>query len=975
MLSQRTEASQVFANPEGDFTEESYAMPRWTRKSGRMLSIDTGLTKNGDGTFSPKATEVAMKFSGGGKGPLAVIAKDGRTMSVQWPTALPTPVVEGDTATYRGVMPDVDLTVQARYGGFSHVLVVHNAKAAANPELQKISYGLAAQGLKISATSGQLSAVNPAGQEVFAAPKPVMWDSGKPGDGLLRNAPADAPATTPTSDHTGPGLGARRSVLGVELKDDTLSLTPDQDLLTGEDTAYPVFIDPTYEASGTKHSWAIAYKKYPDESYFNGAGFNGGTTTARAGYENHTSGLARSYFRMNTKNLQDKRRVISSSQFRIKNTWSWSCQARKIELWHTQYLKSSMTWNNQPGKLSTLDSLSVAKGYDSSCPAGNLAFDTTSAAKQSQAGTWNTITLALKSTSETDVYGWKKFDSKTAVLSTRYNTVPNWPSGLDTYPVSTNNQYGCGDKAPYQYIGNLTEFYLQAKVSDPDGGTVKAKFHLWATGHHPNSDPDGVMIVDTTVSVSSGSVAKAKVTKAQLLPHLATANGNFSWKVQANDGSLYSDWNPTAGAPGCRFVFDPNRPSAPPAVTSAQFPDGSDGWPYNTSPVRTEGTFTLSNGGADDVTKYEYWTTWDSTRRTATPSSTGGSVSIKLTPNTTGANKIYVKSYDNAGNSSDTGIYLFYANSPKNPDRAGDINGDNAPDLWGVDGTGTLRRFYGAGDGTVTEAYKTASDFNWTGALITHRGEWTDDAYEDLIALRKEQTDTEHRLWIYPNNGYGFTCTNCTNGQQRHELQVYDPNNNHWKNGAKQILAIGDVDGGVDFDGDGIDEIPAYPDLLVNDGEFLWLYFGERDYRLDSYREPVLLAGPDDPIASGDSTVGQVTLGAPGDWNGDGLADLVVRYDRPDVGGLYVFHGGQDTFGDYDISLEQRTAIGGNWSSDAVPMFALTPDADNTGNPLDFWATTPGSGQLRFLGNHEADTGHTTFKTASTAFAEYLAVS
>ncbi|WP_156722278.1 FG-GAP-like repeat-containing protein [Streptomyces apocyni] len=976
VLSQRTENAQVFANPEGDFTQDTYATAQWVRKGNKLIDIDPTLAKNADGDYATRATEVGVTFSGGGKGPLATVQREGRSLSLAWPGVLPKPTVADDTVTYPEVLDGVDLKLKAHSGGYNQVLVIKNAKAAKNPKLAQLDFGLDTTGLEAKADEhGNIRALNPAGQEVFTAPTPLMWDSSEPDTPApartLAAAPAGPPAVgasarmPPTGDFE-PGLGAKDAAMGVKLGKKSLALTPNKKLLTGKDTQYPVYLDPSVE--GSRHSWAIVYKKYPNTSYFNGAGFNGGTSTARAGYENVTNGLARSYFRMNTKNLRNKDRVISKSTFRIKNSWSWSCSSRKIELWHTSYLKSSHTWNNQPAKKSTLATVSDAKGYNSSCPAGNLAFSTTSAAKQSQAGSWNTLTFALKATSESDVYSWKKFDAKSAVLSTTYNTRPSAPTSLDTIP-STKNTKGCGDVAPYGLIGN-TDIYLTAKAKDADGGKVNVKFHLWPTGHHNSGNG---IIVNKTVAVTSGTVAKLKVTKATLSPHVSTAGGNFSWKAQANDGSLYSDWTPTKGAPGCRFVYDPNRPSTPPGVTSSQFPDGSDGWPYNTSSVRTEGTFTLTSGGVDDVTKYEYWSDWDSTRRTATPGSAGGSVSVKLTPTVTGSNQLYVKSYDKVGNSSDTNVYLFYANGPKTPDKPGDINGDGNADLWAVDKDGTLRRFYGAGDGTVAEASTTASGWTWNNAKITHRGDWNGNGYEDLVSLRPDATSGTNRLWIHPNTGYGFACSNCNSGPTRQELTVYDPNNKHWEDGAKQILAIGDVDGGLDTNGDGTEDIPGYPDLVVNDGEFIWLYYGNPDYSLDAYREPVLLAGPDDPIASGGSTVNEVTLAAPGDFNGDGRPDLVVRYDRPDVGGLHVFYGKEDdATGAYDISLTDRIGVDYNWSTSTVPLFTAAPDANNDGK-FDLWATTADSGRLRFFPDYTAD-GHSPVTIASEAFTGYQSI-
>ncbi|MFE9698075.1 VCBS repeat-containing protein [Streptomyces sp. NPDC006270] len=965
ILSHRTETAETFANPEGSFTTDQYALAQRVRKGGKLVDIDTALARNSDGTLSTKATEVGVTFSGGGDGPLATVSRDGRSMSWSWPGELPSPQVDGDTVIYRNVLDDVDLKLKAGTAGFGQLLVVHNEKAAGNPALAQIKLPLEAVGLTVNADEhGNLRALNPAGQEIFTAPTPMMWDSNRPP--MARSADHPSPPS-PAHEFEAP-YGAREGAVGVALDDGHLSLTPDPDILRGDDTQYPVYIDPA--VSGSREAWTIAYSSAPSTAFYNGNGWDEGdgnkvTSSARVG--NPGDGTSRSFFRMDTNNLWNTNKVISSSTFRIKNSYSYSCTHREVQLWRTGSISSSTTWSKQPSWYVELAAVSDAKGYSSSCPAGNLAFNATAGAKQAASSRWNNLTLGLRATTESDRLAYKRFDAKSAVLSTTYNTVPNAPSALDTIP-STKNSAGCGNTAPYGLIGN-TDIYLTAKGADKDGGTVRVKFHLWPTGHHPNDDPNGVIIVNTTVSVTSGTVAKLKVTKASLQPHLATANGNFSWKAQTSDGTLTSDWTPTKGAPGCRFVFDPNRPSTPPGVTSGQFPDGSDGWPVTTGTVRSEGTFAITSGGVADVTRYEYWSDWDATRRTAAPGAAGGSVSVKLTPTVAGANQLYVRSLDKVGNYSDTTTYLFYANGPKTPDKPGDLNGDGNADLWAVDQAGTLYPFFGAGDGTVAKAAFRSTSIDFTGAQISHRGDWTGDGYEDLITLRPE--GGANRLWMHPNNGAGYACSACENGPERQELTVYDPANDHWSGGVKQILAVGDVDGGMDTDGDGTEDIPGFSDLIVNDGEYIWLYYGAPDYRLDSHRDPVLLAGPDDPIAESASTVNEVTLAAAGDYNGDGRADLVVRYDRPDVGGLYVFHG-DETDNGFDISLTDRTAVSYNWGVNTVPHFTAAPDANNNGK-LDLWATTPGTGRVRFFADYTSS-GHTALTVASEAFLGYQTI-
>lgn len=175
----RTESSQVFANPDGTFTQDTYALPQFVRKNQQLVPIDTDLAPNSDGTLSPKAAEVGVRVSGGGDGPLATIVRDGRSMSWSWPHALPKPQVDGDTVTFANVLDDVDLRLRVSSAGFTSLFVVKNAKAAANPALREIHFDLDTDGVEARTdAAGNMTAVDPAGQEVFTAPTPLMWDSG-----------------------------------------------------------------------------------------------------------------------------------------------------------------------------------------------------------------------------------------------------------------------------------------------------------------------------------------------------------------------------------------------------------------------------------------------------------------------------------------------------------------------------------------------------------------------------------------------------------------------------------------------------------------------------------------------------------------------------------------------------------------------------------------------------------------------------
>ncbi|MEU2432917.1 FG-GAP-like repeat-containing protein [Streptomyces sp. NPDC007861] len=928
----RTETAETYANLDGSFTTEQYALPQRVRKGGKLVDIDTSLARNANGSYSAKATEVEVTFSGGGDGPLATVTRDGRSMSWSWPEPLPAPEADGDSVVYRDVLDDVDLKLKAGTAGFGQLLIVHNAEAAANPALAEIRMPLSTSGLSVDADEhGNLRAVNPAGQEVFTAPTPQMWDSTQP-PAMFRSASATPPpamfrsasATPPPAHEFEAPYGAQEAPVGVEITDGELALTPDAEVLAGPDTQYPVYIDPA--VSGSREAWAIAYSSSPSTAYYNGNGWDegdGNTTTKYARVGNPGDGTSRSFFRMDTNNLWNTSKVISSSIFRIQNSYSYSCTHKQVETWLTGAISSSTTWSKQPSWSTKLDTVNDAKGWSSDCPAGNLSFDVTSSAKQAASSKWANITLGLRATTEGDNLSYKRFDAGTAVLSTTYNTVPNAPTSLDTIPST-----GCVTASPYPTIGN-TDVYLTAKVSDADGGTVKAQFRLWGN----NSYAGGAEIFNQIVSVTSGTVAKVKVPKATLQAALAAAGGIFGWKAQTLDATAASTWVPASGT--CRFNFDPTRPSSPPAITSTEFPDGTDGWPEATGEARNPGVFKFTNGGITDVTSYEYWTDWDHTVRPATPATSNDPTDlaeVQLTPPSAGSMRVYVNSIDGAGNRSDRASYLFYANSPATPDKAGDLNGDNNADIYGIHGEGELWLYPGQGNGNLG-TYTVVSNTNFNGASITHRGDWTNDGFEDLVASIPGEAGAK-TLHVFPNNGVGWACTAIDEQADGHsqsclydmqELNTYDPANNHWSD-ADQILAIGDVDGPLDTDGDGTTDVPGFPDLLVKQGDLLWLYYGADTFYLDEFRAPVLV---------GNGAWSNYDLAAPGDRNGNGQVDLLARHK---TNGELRLYQGTGPNGEGLGNGTASTVIGTGWTNTFRPLYTAVPDGGTDGK-ADIWAT------------------------------------
>ncbi len=86
-----TEASDVVANPSGSFSLTQHAEPVRVKHGAAWTPVDLTLRQDPDGTVSPAASAAGLTFSGGGSGPLARMSEDADSVTLTWPTPLPTP--------------------------------------------------------------------------------------------------------------------------------------------------------------------------------------------------------------------------------------------------------------------------------------------------------------------------------------------------------------------------------------------------------------------------------------------------------------------------------------------------------------------------------------------------------------------------------------------------------------------------------------------------------------------------------------------------------------------------------------------------------------------------------------------------------------------------------------------------------------------------------------------------------------------
>ena len=909
----RTETEELYVNPDGTLRVDQALVPVRTWRNGSLVQIDTTLAVENN-RVEPKAVGLDLSLSNGGDKELATLGSSGRHITLTWPNTLPKPTLDNNTATYPEVFPGVDLKVTTGSSSFSHSLIVKSAQAAQNPDLETITFGIDTNGLDLQASpNGEVRAVDAAGQTVFATPTPRMWDSAGATPQIDTKAKTQATTAeepdTPRDPAEGSPEGSRQGDLKVALDDTTLTLTPDQQLLTAPDTVFPVVIDPTWAKPAWKNAWSVAYKHTAWPSTASTVYYNGGTLSksARVGYanDNENGGTVRAntYFRIGTGNLAGKQ--ILESTLRIKQTHagSWSCKSGQLQIRSIgKTLPTNITWNNQPTWGGVVDSSGESFG-GRNCPAdsaGLVEFDVTSAVSSAARGKWANWAFVLTSKNTTIDTSWRLFDPNTARISTYYNTAPAKPTER-----SINPSVPCAGGT----IGLTDYITLRARVKDADDTTLTAEF-LYAP---LNADEDVIRNKRTA----------ARNTNASLRIDTKTlATGTYWWDVRASDGRANSPW-----AGRCKFSIDKDRPSNLPGVTSQQFPADTDG-----APARTEGTFVFTANSIKDVTRYAWWTEDDTTERYVDAVTPGGpSPAVKYTPVAAGPQYLYVRSLDAAGNRSDVRSHLFIPTRSATRDRPGDLNGDHNVDLWSVDpGSGALRLHPGLGNGKFGVS-RDAAPSSFAGMSFAHRGSWNEDYYEDLIALQDGAEDPNRKeLWVYANSGNGELARD---GSGRFELTVLEDSENHWHN-ADQVLSIGSLN---DDNGDGEISDADAPDLLVKAQGQLWLYLGSQG---SPYLDEVSFGA----ILLGNADWQNMTLLAPGDLNGDKLPELWARDTQSGSIHQYTSRVTSDTdsltvadlavYGDPTV---RQNAIGSGFTGTRYPHLSTNGDFENNGY-ADLWA-------------------------------------
>ncbi|WP_194891446.1 ricin-type beta-trefoil lectin domain protein [Catenulispora pinisilvae] len=298
-----TEHATTLANPDGTFTATESITPQRALINNTWTAIDTTLATGSDGVVRPKAAVDDIAVSGGGTGPLASVETGGKSFTITWPLGpLPSPQLVGSDATYPSVLPGVDLKITASAEGISEILIVHDAKSAANPALTKLQFGVSGTGITVKTdSSGALVGTDANGQVVFKGATPLMWDSTPaPALAVLKTTTSTNTAT-PTSQNPmdGPTDDAKTATMPVTLSGNTATMVPDAKILTDPTTVYPVIIDPSINAGQTDFA-EIRGGSQAGLSFYDGGpsnqGIDGNGSFVRAGYDAGIGGAIRALF-------------------------------------------------------------------------------------------------------------------------------------------------------------------------------------------------------------------------------------------------------------------------------------------------------------------------------------------------------------------------------------------------------------------------------------------------------------------------------------------------------------------------------------------------------------------------------------------------------------------------------------------------------------------------------------------------------
>jgi hypothetical protein len=300
-------------------TEISPVPVRTQGPDGSWSAVDYTLSANGRGV-APVNSPADVVFSSGGAGPVVTYTRGKHVVKMSWGTsALPAPVVQGATATYK-LTDTQSLVLTATSDGFEQSLVYSAAPTTA----PKLRLTFETSDLSVEANDqGGAGFIDAKGKVVFTIPAPVMhsaaWDK----------AAEEWTQTQRVKTTVTQGKG---QIAYVDLE-------PSMSFLTDPATVYPATVDPTISSVSQYGDTYVVQADNSDHSsdYDLRIGMN-------------TSGkLRRSLLRFNTAAALSGMHVTSAT-LNLYNTFSGTCVAAPVYAYPitSAYTLNTVNWSTQP---------------------------------------------------------------------------------------------------------------------------------------------------------------------------------------------------------------------------------------------------------------------------------------------------------------------------------------------------------------------------------------------------------------------------------------------------------------------------------------------------------------------------------------------------------------------------------------------------------------------------------------------------
>ena len=582
----QTPYTQISANANGTTTYTSSATPRWVEQDGAWVGVNASLVANKDGSFSPKAAESGLKFSGGGDTALATASTSQGSMTVSWPSKLPVPTVKDASATYADVLPGVNLVVTADVtGGFEESLIVESAAAAKDPGLSKLVLGMStSKGMSASADkSGRITVKDAKGKAVFSSAPPRAWDSSK-----------DAkPVSVPVSFSGG------KATLG-----------PPAALLSSAGTVFPVTIDPSYTVAMAWQGYGEDQSAYPSNAELD-ATYNGQVSVGYFG-----GGIDRGYyvFGLPSGAVGATVQVLSATVgLTATSATSSSSQAHSLDAYYTSQYSSTSTWNNPP--TNTAGPTAVNYTTTSTTPNQAVSINVASWVQTALQDDAFQFSLGLINTNETTSAGAVAF-AGAATLSITYD---NPPGSLANLALSPENWATDG----HLYTSSSTPTF-QASATDPDGDTIAYEFKV----------TQGSSVIEDATSGYFASGATGSLASSVTLTNHTT----YQLTVRPYDGTEYGVWSSA-------LSFTPDSVAPPvPTISCSGYPSGT--W----SALVSGGTTCSVTDASSYVSSYVYEYIEGSNYNNPTWGwVSGASASISIDPPSDGLYYLVITAYGDGG--------------------------------------------------------------------------------------------------------------------------------------------------------------------------------------------------------------------------------------------------------------------------------------------------------------------------------------